>query len=157
VKQHDQPTKGKAADETPAKDKVAKDKDKVAKDKTAKSKKSDDNSSDGDEGVDGDSPNKKEKQLANFQRQRDKKISQAEHLRQIAERNGNANLAANADRMEAQARDEYAKKVSHLEKFGVTDPELNPDGVDPTNPLVPDTGPLSDPLSTLRGLLPFGR
>jgi len=59
--------------------------------------------------------------------------------------------------MEAQARDEYAKKVSHLEKFGVTDPELNPDGVDPTNPLVPDTGPLSDPLSTLRGLLPFGR
>ena len=80
--------------------------------------------------------NKKQKQLANFQRQRDKKIAQAEHLREIAERNGNANLLANADRMEAQANAEYAKKVAHLEKFGVTDPLLNPDGgvIDPPLP-----------------------
>lgn len=72
-------------------------------------------------------PNKKEKQLQLFQQQRDKKIAQAEHLRQIAERNGDANLAANADRMEAQALQQYADKVGHLEKFGVTDPLLNPE------------------------------
>jgi len=70
--------------------------------------------------------NKKEQQLQLFQQQRDKKLAQAEHLRGIAERNGNANLAANADRMEAQALQQYADKVAHLEKFGVTDPELNP-------------------------------
>jgi hypothetical protein len=71
--------------------------------------------------------NKKEKQLQLFQQQRDKKLAQAEHLRQIAERNGNANLAANADRMEAQALQQYADKASRLEKFGITDPLLNPD------------------------------
>lgn len=70
--------------------------------------------------------NKKEKQLQLFQQQRDKKISQAEHLREIAERNGNANLAANADRMEAQALQQYADKAAHLQKFGVTDPTLDP-------------------------------
>jgi hypothetical protein len=98
------------------------------------------------EGADGDAGeptevNKKQKQLANFQRQRDKKLAQAEHLRQIAERNGNTNLAANADRMEAQAHEQYAKKVAHLEKFGVTDPELNPGG-GVTDPLVPGGDPL---------------
>jgi len=56
--------------------------------------------------------------------------------------------------MEAQAHEQYAQKVSHLEKFGVTDPELEPNGDGPTSPSVPDTGPLADPL---RGLLPFGR
>src|SRR5215207_5488864 len=71
--------------------------------------------------------NKKEKQLQLFQQQRDKKLAQADHLREIAERNGNANLAANADRMEAQALQQYADKAAHLEKFGVTDPLLNPE------------------------------
>jgi hypothetical protein len=100
--------------------------------------------------------NKKDKQLANFQRQRDKKLAQAEHLREIAERNGNVNLLANADRMEAQAHSQYAKKVAHLEKFGVTDPDLDPDG-DPLNPgddpLVED--PLDDPVGAIRSLLPL--
>lgn len=70
--------------------------------------------------------NKKEKQLQLFQQQRDKKLAQADHLRQLAQQNGNANLAANADRMEAQALQQYADKVAQLEKFGVTDPLLNP-------------------------------
>ena len=139
-----QPAKDKVASGKPAGEKTTK--DKSAKDKTGRSP--------GDDTVGaGDSPNKKEKQLANFQKQRDKKISQAEHLRQIAEKNGNTNLAANADRMEAQAHEQYAQKVSHLEKFGVTDPDLNGDGL--ANPSVPDEGPLADPLGTLRGL--FGR
>jgi hypothetical protein len=109
--------------------------------------------------------NKKEKQLANFQRQRDKKIAQAEHLREIAERNGNANLLANADRMEAQANSQYAKKVAHLEKFGVTDPTLDPGGdvVDPLpdgDPLVPGDDPLvveplDEAVGAIRSLLPF--
>jgi hypothetical protein len=72
--------------------------------------------------------NKKQQQLLIEQRNRDKRIAQAQHLREIAERNGNANLAANADRMEAFAHDHYARRVQHLEKFGVTDPLLNPDG-----------------------------
>lgn len=102
----------------------------------------------GDEGeVDETTPyNKKEQQLANFQRQRDQKLAQADHLRQIAQRNGNENLLANADRMEAQALDEYARKASRLEKFGVSDPALNPGGVsDPVapnvDPVVPDPQP----------------
>jgi hypothetical protein len=38
--------------------------------------------------------------------------------------------------MQAQALDEYARKVAHLEKFGVTDPLLNPGGgvIDPPLP-----------------------
>jgi len=135
-------------------------KEKTAKDKATRSAKA----KTGAESPDGDrvdaveAGNKKEKQLANFQQQRDKKMAQAEHLRQIAERNGNANLAANADRMEAQAHEQYAQKVSHLEKFGVTDPELEPSGDGPpTSPSVPRTGPFADPRGTLRGLLPFGR
>jgi len=154
------PTTGKVASGKPAKEKIAK--DKFAKEKTAK-----DAQGDVDEPAGDTTPyNKKEKQLANFQRQRDKKISQAEHLREIAERNGNANLAANADRMEAQAHEQYARKVSHLEKFGVTDPELDLDGDGFADPYVPDVDPLDDPLSdpllddplgTLESLLPFGR
>ena len=87
-------------------------------------------------------------------------------LREIAERNGNANLLANADRMEAQAYEQYARKVSHLEKFGVTDPALDLDGDGFADPWTPDVDPLDDPLSdplledplgTLQSLLPFGR
>ena len=94
----------------------------VAKDKINKQKSPRTN-------TDGDplATNKKEKQLQLFQQQRDKKLAQAEHLRQIAERNGNANLAANADRMEAQALQQYADKATRLEKFGVTDPLLDPE------------------------------
>jgi hypothetical protein len=52
--------------------------------------------------------------------------------------------------MEAQALDQYARKVAHLEKFGVTDPTLNPGGViDPVvptiDPLAPSTQPASIP------------
>lgn len=71
--------------------------------------------------------NKNNKQPKLFQQHRDKRLSQADHLRQIAERNGNANLAANADRMEAQALQQYADKAARLEKFGVTDPTPNPE------------------------------
>ena len=160
VAQSHKPAKDKIASGKPAKERTAK--DKIAKDKPAKSakEKTAGDSPDGDDGTGGDTggvgetPNKKEKQLANFQRQRDKKISQAEHLRQIAERNGNANLAANADRMEAQAHEKYAQKVSHLEKFGVTDPELDLDGDGLADPYVPDADPLTDPVGTLEGLLP---
>ncbi len=141
-----QPVKDKVASGKPPKEKSAK--DKSAKDKTGHSPE--------DEADEvGEAPNKKEKQLANFQRQRDKKISQAEHLRQIAERNGNTNLAANADRMEAQAREQYAQKVSHLEKFGVTDPALDLDDGDAAlaDPNALDAAPLADPLGRLQGLL----
>jgi hypothetical protein len=153
-----QPAKDKVASGKPTKEKTAK--VKSAKDKAAKEKTGDSPEGDGDEA--GETPNKKEKQLANFQRQRDKKISQAEHLRQIAEQNGNANLAANADRMEAQALQQYAQKVSHLEKFGVTDPALGLDsagldGAGLADPNIPDVSPIDDPVGTLQGLLPLGR
>ncbi len=95
-----------------------------------------------------DAYNKKQKQLAIEQRNRDKRIAQAQHLREIGERNGNQNLLDNADRMEAFAHDHYARRVSHLEKFGVTDPLLNP-GTGVTDPLLPGTDGLVDPLGDL--------
>jgi hypothetical protein len=174
----DKVAKEKVAHDKPNKEKVAKEKaekpskDKVAKDKSAKESDANDNEPEGEDdgaedGTDEPTPyNKKEKQLANFQRQRDKKLAQADHLRAIAERNGNANLLANADRMEAQAYEQYARKVSHLEKFGVTDPALDLDGDGFADPWTPDVDPLDDPLSdpqledalgTLQSLLPFGR
>jgi len=166
VAQSKKPATDKVASGKPAKEKVAK--DKSAKEKTAKNSQDDAEEPANDTDGSGETKayNKKEKQLANFQRQRDKKISQAEHLREIAERNGNANLAANADRMEAQAHEQYARKVSHLEKFGVTDPELDLDGDGFADPYVPDVDPFDDPLSdpllddplgTIQSLLPFGR
>jgi hypothetical protein len=152
VSQSHQPARDKDSWDKPAKEKTTKDKaTRSAKAKTGAE------SPDGDGDEAAEAGNKKEKQLANFQKQRDKKIAQAEHLRQIAERNGNANLAANADRMKAQARQQYAQKISHLEKFGVTDPELELNGDGPTSPSVPDPGPLADPLGALQGLLPSGR
>ena len=90
--------------------------------------------------------NKKQKQLAIEQQNRDKRIAQAQHLREIGERNGNQNLLDNADRMEAFAHDHYARRVNQLEKFGVTDPLLNP-GTGVTDPLLPGTNGLVDPLS----------
>ena len=97
----------------------------------------------------GEAYNKKQKQLAIEQRNRDKRLAQADHLREIAERNGNEQLAANADRMEAFAHDHYARRVVHLEKFGVTDPALDPGGVidpinDPVLPLLPELPPLPE-------------
>jgi hypothetical protein len=98
-----------------------------------------------------DALNKKQKQLAIEQRNRDKRIAQAQHLREIGERNGNQNLIDNADRMEAFAHDHYARRVSQLEKFGVTDPLLNP-GTGVTDPLLPGTDGLVDPFSNLGAL-----
>jgi hypothetical protein len=95
--------------------------------------------------------NKKQKQLAIEQQNRDKRIAQAQHLREIGERNGNQNLLDNADRMEAFAHDHYARRVSQLEKFGVTDPLLNP-GTGVTDPLLPGTNGLVDPLGGLETL-----
>ena len=82
--------------------------------------------------------NKKQKQLEIAQRQRDKRLAQADHLRTIAERNGNQNLADAADRMETHAEELYQQRVDHLSKFGVTDPALDPGGVT-------DPGGLTDP------------
>jgi len=95
--------------------------------------------------------NKKQKQLAIEQQHRDKRLAQAQHLREIGERNGNQNLIDNADRMEAFAHDHYARRVSQLEKFGVTDPLLNPGG-GVTDPLLPGTGGLVNPVGDV-GLL----
>lgn len=67
-----------------------------------------------------------QKQLTLAQRQRDHKLDQAQKLRELAERNGNPELAANADRMEAQALQHYEERAAHLEKFGVVEPELGP-------------------------------
>src|SRR6266550_2622180 len=75
VSQSHQPTREKDSWDKPAKEKTAK--DKATKAKTG----AESQGGDGDETAE--AGNKKEKQLANFQKQRDKKIAQAEHLRQI--------------------------------------------------------------------------
>jgi hypothetical protein len=108
---------------------LAKNRDRADKDKSA-----DDGGNDLDEPTD--AYNKKQKQLLIEQRNRDKRIAQAQHLRAIAERNGNPNLLANADRMEAAAHEHYARRVAQLEKFGVTDPLLDLGG--DTSGVLPD-------------------
>jgi len=63
-----------------------------------------------------------QKQLLIEQRNRDQRLAQADHLRQIAERNGDAELAANADRMAEFAQQHYQDRVAHLARFGVSEP-----------------------------------
>ena len=111
-------------------------------DKTASSTPTNDIAGDTSDGY-----NKKQKQLEIEQRNRDKRLAQAQHLREIGERNGNQNLLDNADRMEAFAHDHYARRVSQLEKFGVTDPTLDPGG-GITDQLLPGTGGV-DPIGAL--------
>jgi hypothetical protein len=115
-------------------------------DKTARSTPTNDIAGDASDGY-----NKKQKQLEIEQRNRDKRLAQAQHLREIGERNGNQSLLDNADRMEAFAHDHYARRVSQLEKFGVTDPTLN-HGSGVTDPLLPGTGGFVDPLGELGAL-----
>lgn len=80
-------------------------------------------------------------QLQIEQRNRDQRLAQAAKLRALAEKNGDADLAANADRMEQAALDHYQQRVDQLGRFGVEDLSLNaPQGgvvVDPT-PASPD-------------------
>jgi hypothetical protein len=76
-------------------------------------------------------------QLLIEQRNRDHRLSQAQHLREIASRNGNAELAANADRMAAAAEQHYQDRVAQLARFGVTDPTLQPPAVPVPTPVDP--------------------
>jgi len=83
-----------------------------------------------------------QQQLQIEQRNRDHRLSQAQHLREIAEKNGDANLVSNADRMAAFAQEHYEARVAQLGRFGVTDPALTP----PTTP--PPTTSDQPPLPT---------
>ena len=103
----------------------------------------------------------KQQQLLIDQRNRDHKLSQAQHLREIARRNGNPNLLANADRMEAEAKEQYARRLAQLEKFGVTDPTVTPGAANTAlpgsvaNQLLPSGGPTPPaglPTEVARGL-----
>jgi hypothetical protein len=78
-------------------------------------------------------PANHQRQLLIEQRNRDHRLIQAQKLRELAAKNGDAELAANADRMEAFAQQHYQDRVTHLAKFGVTDPiSTAPAGTDPT-------------------------
>ena len=95
--------------------------EKMAKDKSAKEKKAPSPASGA--AVEGETaPLPKERQLANFERQRDAQIVRAKSLQHLALRKGDTNLAANASRMEAQANEEYAQKVLQLQQSDTTDP-----------------------------------
>jgi hypothetical protein len=67
-----------------------------------------------------------QKQLVVEQRNRDHRLAQAQKLRALAEKNGDAELLANADRMEQDALNHYQQRVEHLGRFGVEDLSLNP-------------------------------
>jgi hypothetical protein len=87
-----------------------------------------------------------QRQLTIEQTNRDRRIAQAQHLREIAARNGDAELAANADRLEAFANEHYQARVEHLSRFGVTDPNLPTDpGTDQPPAPQPDPAPESTP------------
>lgn len=90
-----------------------------------------------------------QRQLLIEQTNRDRRIAQAQHLREIAARNGDAELAANADRLETLANDHYQARVEHLARFGVADPNLpsDPGAGDPPAPTpAPETEPVSEPM-----------
>ena len=84
-----------------------------------------------------------QKQLLVEQRNRDQRLAQAEHLRQIAARNGDAELAANADRMAAFAEQHYQDRLAHLARFGVSEPPP----AEPPAVVLPEL-PLTPPEST---------
>jgi len=84
-------------------------------------------------------------QLTIEQRNRDTRIAQAQRLRDMATRNGNANLAANADRMETFANQHYQERVEHLQRFGVLPPELDPSQPAGTSAPLTDGPPLTAP------------
>lgn len=89
-----------------------------------------------------------QRQLTIEQTNRDRRIAQAQHLREIAARNGDAELAANADRLEAFANDHYRERALHLSRFGVTDPNLPTDpgtGEPPAPQPDPATAPGGEP------------
>lgn len=59
-----------------------------------------------------------DKRLLNEQRKLEHQMEVANHLRDVAARNGNTNLLQTAERMETMAAERY---VSQLEKFGLLD------------------------------------
>ena len=83
-----------------------------------------------------------QKQLQIEQRNRDHRLAQAAKLRALAEKNGDAELLANADRMEQAALDHYQQRVEHLGRFGVEDLSLNP----PQGDVVVEPAPASPEL-----------
>jgi hypothetical protein len=92
-----------------------------------------------------------QRQLQIEQRNRDQRLAQAQKLRALADKNGDTELAANADRMEAQAQQHYADRVNQLGRFGVSDPSLNPaQGTDvvATPPAGDGPLPLDAPITT---------
>jgi hypothetical protein len=95
----------------------------------------------------------RDQQLLIEQRNRDRRIDEAQFLRQLAERNGNANLASTADRMEDFARDHYARRAAELTGNGVTDPLIN---LTPVVNSAPAPLPVA-PASSFWNWWPFGR
>jgi hypothetical protein len=97
-----------------------------------------------------------EQQLLNEQRQVNERMAQAKRLREIAERTGNLNLLANADRMEADAIEHYYRRAAQLEKYGVTDPGFIPgDDPDPTPTPARANNPTPTPAVRNRALPPI--
>jgi hypothetical protein len=91
-----------------------------------------------------DAATRHQRQLVIEQTNRDRRIAQAQHLREIAARNGDAELAANADRLETFANEHYRARVEQLSRFGVTDPNLPPDP-GAGDPPIPQPDPLAEP------------
>ena len=58
------------------------------------------------------------RQRANEQRKLDHRLGQADHLRDIAERNGNEKLLDTADRMELKAHEHYEKRIAKIDGKG---------------------------------------
>lgn len=84
------------------------------------------------------------RQRANEQRKLDHRLGQADHLRDIAERNGNEKLLDTADRMELKAHEHYEKRMAKIdEKEGDKKPP-KPNGDDDGHDDADDDGQLDD-------------
>jgi hypothetical protein len=73
----------------------------------------------------------------NPQRILDQRLNQAEHLREIAARNGNDHLLNTADRMASNATTNFDRQQQRL--TGVPIAPTTPPATDPTTPTAPDT------------------
>jgi len=60
----------------------------------------------------------------NPERIRDQRLDQADHLRQVAEKNGNERLRTTADRMQANAEQQYVRQAGNVTQPGASNNTL---------------------------------
>ncbi len=88
-------------------------------------------------------PNALERQRSNTQRTLDHRLAEADRLRQMAAETGNQDLIAQADLIDAQARQQFDRRTAQIDEFQARH-NLGPI-VDPGVPVVDPSAPIANP------------